>query len=114
MTVVSAKLLDALMEQLYAASVREDRAGVGPALDSLLEYVERCHTVRDLRSMDALYDALEPARLVRAVGHTLLAATWLIGDRSAARAQFALRFVADLELRQGRAVAAAFRERFIS
>jgi hypothetical protein len=47
----------------------------------------------------ALFERLDPSRLVRAVGQTLLASTRLSGDRSVARQDFLSRFLEDLRSR---------------
>lgn len=83
--------LAALLEQLYAASSHADRSQVGSALDQLLEYVDHWRMFSPER-LDALFDRLEPSKLVRAVGQALLAATHISGYQSAARQSFCGRF----------------------
>jgi hypothetical protein len=90
--------LDALIEQLYAASSRHDRSAVAPALDRLLDYVDSWSPVSPER-VAALFERLDPSRLVRAVGQTLLAATRLASRGSAARQAFLSRFLEDLRVR---------------
>jgi hypothetical protein len=90
--------LDALLEMLYAASSHSDRSRVAPALDRLLAYVGYW-SVSSPERVTALFERLEPSRLVRAVGQTLLAATRLAGDRFVARHAFLARFLDDLRIR---------------
>lgn len=90
--------LDALLESLYGASAHSDRSRVAPALDRLLAYVGYW-SVASPRRVDALFERLDPSRLVRAVGQTLLASTRLAGDRSVARKEFLSRFLEDLRIR---------------
>lgn len=90
--------LDALLRTLYDASSYSDRSRIPPALDRLLAYVAYWNATSPER-VAALYDRLEPSRIVRAVGQTLLAATRLSGDRSHARQEFLSRFLADLRTR---------------
>lgn len=78
----------ALAHRLYAASTRIDPALLAPALDQLLVHVESAEDTAPI------FDALDPWRLARAVGQTLLAATR--GNRSPARQAFAERFLAAL------------------
>ncbi len=87
--------LDVLLALLYEASAHEDRSKVGPALDRLLEYVDYWTDLAPDR-VDALFENLDPSKLRRAVGQTLLAATRLDGFRSAARQSFYARFIDDL------------------
>lgn len=88
-------LLDALVDLLYVASSHSDRSRVAPALDHLLEYVDHWSGVSPAR-VAALFARLDPSRLVRAVGQTLLAATRLERHQSAARQAFLARFLEDL------------------
>lgn len=90
--------LDALLESLYGASAHSDRSRVAPALDRLLAYVGYW-SVASRRRVDMLFERLDPSRLVRAVGQTLLASTRLAGDRSVARQEFLARFLEDLRIR---------------
>jgi hypothetical protein len=90
--------LDALLTMLYAASSHGDRSRIGPALDRLLAYLEYW-SASSPEQVAALFDQLEPSRLVRAVGQTLLAAARLAGNRSMARQGFLLRFLEDLRIR---------------
>lgn len=90
--------LDALLEMLYVASSHGDRSLVPAALDRLLEYLDHWGSSSPGR-IAALFDRLDPSRLVRAVGQTLLAWTRLAGDRSAARREFLARFLVDLRIR---------------
>ncbi len=90
--------LDGLLEQLYAASAHSDRSRVAPALDCVLAYVDHWSALSPER-IAVLFDRLEPARLVRAVGQTLLAATRLDGRHSTSRQAFFLRFLDDLRAR---------------
>jgi hypothetical protein len=90
--------LDALVEMLEAASSHSDRSLIPAALDRLLEYLDHWSASSPGRVV-ALFDRLNPSRLVRAVGQTLLASTRLAGDRSAARREFLVRFLDDLRNR---------------
>jgi hypothetical protein len=90
--------LDAVLETLYSASSHGDRSRIGPALDRLLAYVGYWSVASPGR-VDALFERLDPSRLVRAVGQTLLASTRLAGDRSVARKEFLSRFLEDLRIR---------------
>jgi len=90
--------LDALLETLYSASSHSDRSRIAPALDRLLTYVGYWNVVSPGR-VDALFETLDPSRLVRAVGQTLLVSTRLAGDRSIARQEFLARFLEDLRIR---------------
>ena len=101
-------LLDALVDLLYVASSHSDRSRVAPALDHLLEYVDRWSGVSPAR-VAALFARLDPSRLVRAVGQTLLAATRLERHQSAARQAFLARFLEDL---RGRGTPETTRPRF--
>jgi hypothetical protein len=90
--------LDALLRMLYTASSHSDRSRIAPALDRLLEYLDYWSVASPGR-VAALFERLEPSRLARAVGQTLLASTRLAGDRSAARQEFLARFLEDLRIR---------------
>lgn len=90
--------VDVLLEQLYAASSHSDRSRVAPALDRLLAYVDHWSALSPKR-VDALFEQLEPSRLLRAVGQTLLAATRLDAHLSHARQLFLVRFMDDLRAR---------------
>jgi len=90
--------LDALLGVLYAASSHSDRSRIAPALDRLLAYLDHWRASSPGR-VAALFKQLEPSRLVRAVGQTLLASTRLAGDRSVARQEFLARFLEDLRSR---------------
>lgn len=90
--------LDAVLRMLYAASSHSDRSHIARALDRLLAYVDYWRAASPER-VAALFDRLEPARLVRAVGQTLLASTRLACDRSVARQEFVSRFLEDLRTR---------------
>jgi hypothetical protein len=90
--------LDALVEMLEAASSHSDRSLIPAALDRLLEYVDHWSSSSPGR-IAALFERLDPSRLVRAVGQTLLASTRLAGDRSAARRGFLVHFLEDLRIR---------------
>jgi hypothetical protein len=90
--------LDVLIDLLYAASSHNDRSRVGSALDRLLEYVDHWSKVSPER-VAALFNGLDPAQLVRAVGQTFLAATRLDGHTSPERHAFFLRFIDDLRVR---------------
>jgi len=90
--------LDTLLRMLYTASSHSDRSRIAPALDRLLEYLDYWSVASPVR-VAALFERLEPSRLVRAVGQTLLASTRLAGDRSAARQEFLARFLEDLRIR---------------
>ena len=90
--------LDALLEMLYAASSHSDRSHIAPVLDRLLAYLDHWRTFSPGR-VDALFERLDPSRLVRAVGQTLLASTRLACDRSVARHRFLSRFLDDLRIR---------------
>lgn len=90
--------LDALVGMLYAASSHGDRSGIPPALDHMLAYLDRWRASSPER-IAALFERLEPSRLVRAVGQTLLASTRLACDRSVARRKFVSRFLEDLRIR---------------
>lgn len=90
--------LEALIASLYVASSHEDRSRVAPALDRLLDYVDRWSQVSPER-VAMLFERLEPARLVRTVGQTLLAATRLACHDSAARRAFLSHFLEDLRAR---------------
>lgn len=96
-TIVSTSL-DALLGMLYAASSHGDRSRIAPALDRMLAYLDHWRSSSPER-VTALFERLEPSRLVRAVGQTLLASTRLAGDRSAARQEFLSRFLEDLRIR---------------
>jgi hypothetical protein len=89
--------LDALLQMLYAASSHSDRSRLAPALDRLLVYVSYWGT--ESGRVAALFERLDPSRLVRAVGQTLLASTRLAGDRSVARQEFLTRFLEHLRER---------------
>src|SRR5690606_38775824 len=86
--------LPALLDLLYAASSSDERSRIAPALDRMLEYVDHWST-----GVDALFERLDPSRVVRAVGQTLLAAARQVGYRSAARQAFLARFIEDLRMR---------------
>jgi hypothetical protein len=90
--------LDALLGMLYAASSHGDRSHVPPALDRMLAYLGRSR-VSSPGHIAALFERLEPSRLVRAVGQTLLASTRLACDRTVARQEFLSRFLEDLRIR---------------
>jgi hypothetical protein len=90
--------LDALLEALYGASAHGDRSRIAPALDRLLAYVTYWSAASP-RRVDALFERLDPSRLVRAVGQTLLASTRLAGDRYSARQEFLKSFLEDLRIR---------------
>jgi len=90
--------LDVLLETIYAASSHSDRSRIAPALDRLLSYVDYWSAASPER-VAALFERLEPSRIVRAVGQTLLASTRLAGDRSMARQEFFSRFLEDLRIR---------------
>jgi hypothetical protein len=90
--------MDALIDLLYAASSHPDRSRIAPALDRLLDYVDHWSEVSP-EPIAALFERLDPSRLVRAAGQTLLAATRLDGHRSAARQAFLSRFLEDLRAR---------------
>jgi hypothetical protein len=92
------RALDDLLQRLYDASAYSDPSRIGPALDNMLEYVEYWSVVLP-EHVVTLFDRLEPSRLVRAVGQTLLASTKLDGDRSSARQAFIVRFLEDLRIR---------------
>lgn len=90
--------LEALLTMLYSASSHEDRSRVASALDHMLACVDHWSSMRPARVV-ALFERLEPSRLVRAVGQTLLASTRLDRDRSPARRDFLSRFLEDLRVR---------------
>jgi hypothetical protein len=90
--------LDALLRMLYVASSHSDRSRIAPALDRLLAYLGHWSAASPGR-VAALFERLEPSRLVRAVGQTLLASTRLACDRSVARQEFLSRFLEDLRIR---------------
>lgn len=90
--------LNALLELLYAASSHSDRSRIAPALDCLLAYLGYWNAVSP-RRVAAIFERLDPSRVVRAVGQTLLASTKLAGDRSIARQEFLSRFLEDLRVR---------------
>ncbi|MFO0762065.1 MAG: hypothetical protein U0359_36840 [Byssovorax sp.] len=90
--------LDSLLDVLYTASSHSDPSRMAPALDRMLEYVEHWSTVTP-EQIATLFERLDPSRLVRAVGQTLLAATRLACHASAARQTFVSRFFADLRAR---------------
>ena len=90
--------LDALLEMLYAASSHSDRSRIAPALDRLLAYLDHWRAFSPGR-VAVLFERLDPSRLVRAVGQTLLASTRLASDRSVARQEFLSRFLEDLRVR---------------
>ena len=90
--------LDDLLDMLYAASSHSDRSLIPAALDRLLEYLDHWSSSSPGR-VTALFEQLDPSRLVRAVGQTLLASTRLAGVRTAARREFLARFVEDLRNR---------------
>lgn len=75
-----------LAHRLYAASAHPDRSCLAPVLDQLLVHFESAE------DMAPIFAALDPWRLTRAVGQTLLAATR--GNQSPARQAFAERFLA--------------------
>jgi hypothetical protein len=89
--------LDALLEMLYAASSHSDRSRIAPALDRLLAYVEHWSASSPAR-VAALFERLDPSRVARAVGQTLLAEARLTCDRSVARRGFLSRFLEDLRI----------------
>ena len=90
--------LDDLLDTLHAASSHSDRSLIPAALDRLLDYLDHWSESSPGRVV-ALFERLDPSRLVRAVGQTLLASTRLAGDRTAARREFLARFVEDLRNR---------------
>lgn len=90
--------LDALLSTLYAASAHDDRSLVATALDHLLKFLGYW-SARSPKRVAELFERLEPARLVRAVGQILLASTRSGAVRSAARQDFLRRFLEDLRLR---------------
>jgi hypothetical protein len=90
--------LDALLRMLYSASSHTDRSRIAPALDRLLAYVDH-RSMSSPGRVATLFESLDPSRLVRAVGQTLLASTRLAGDRSVARQEFLARFLEDLRIR---------------
>lgn len=90
--------LDVLLELLYAVSSHSDRSRVASALDRLLEYVDHWSATAP-EHVVALFERLDPARTVRAVGQTLLAATRMSRDHLPARQAFLERFLADLRAR---------------
>jgi hypothetical protein len=90
--------LDGLLTMVYVASSHSDRSRIAPALDRLLSYLDHWRAVSPER-VAALFERLDPSRLVRAVGQTLLASTRLSGDRSVARQEFLSRFLEDLRSR---------------
>lgn len=91
-------LLDDLLDMCYAASSHSDRSLIPAALDRLLEYLDHWSASSPGRVTE-LFERLDPSRLVRAVGQTLLASTRLAGDQTAARREFLARFVEDLRNR---------------
>jgi hypothetical protein len=102
--------LEVLLRMLYAASSHSDRSRLAPALDCLLAYVSYWSTVSPSR-VAALFERLDPSRLVRAVGQTLLASTQLVSDRPVARQKFLARFLEHLRARNTpEAVIARLRE----
>jgi len=98
LTTMETTSLDALLEMLYAASSHSDRSRIAPALDRLLAYVAH-RSMSSPGRVATLFERLDPSRLVRAVGQTLLASTRLAGDRSVARQEFLSRFLEDLRIR---------------
>jgi len=92
--------LDVLLEELYAASSCSSRSYIAPALDSMLTHVKHWRE-RAPELITALFERLEPSRLVRAVGQTLLASTRHAGGCSIviARRAFLSRFLEDLRIR---------------
>jgi hypothetical protein len=84
-----------LVEMLESASERSDRSLIPAALDRLLEYVDHWSSSSP-EDVAALFERLDPSRLVRAVGQTLLAWSRFAGDWSAAREKFITRFIEDL------------------
>jgi hypothetical protein len=91
-------LLDDLLDMLYVASSHSDRSLIPAALDRLLEHLDHWSESSPGRVTE-LFERLDPARLVRAVGQTLLASTRLAGEQTAARREFLARFVEDLRNR---------------
>jgi hypothetical protein len=98
LSTLAPRSLDDLLQLLYEASAYSDRSRIGRALDDMLAYVEYWSFVLP-EHVVTLFDRLEPSRLVRAVGQTLLASTKLDGDRSSARQAFIVRFLEDLRIR---------------
>jgi len=86
--------LDSLLSLLYETSMRalsnNDRSRVGFALDAMLDYVGYW-TDTDLKQINALFEQLEPERVVRAVNQTLLASTQFTRELLTARRMFILR-----------------------
>ena len=90
--------LDMLVWMLETASSHSDRSHIPPALDRMLDYLDHWRPSSP-GCIATLFERLDPSRLVRAVGQTLLASTRLAGDRSVARQEFLARFLEDLRVR---------------
>lgn len=92
---------DDLLRAIHAASStasRGDRARVASVLDRLRAFVEHWEP-RDPGRVAELFGRLDPSRLVRPVGQTLLASTRSRALRSVERRDFLARFLDDLRAR---------------
>ncbi len=85
-----------LLEMLYAASWHKDWSLIPAALDHLRRCLDNWH----INSYNPiLFEQLDPSRLVRLIGQTLLASTRSLVGQSAARQAFLSRFLDDLRIR---------------
>jgi hypothetical protein len=88
--------LSALLEMLYAASSHLDQSRIARALDCLLAYADHWRASSP-EHVATLFEQLDPSRLTRSIGQTLLASTRC--DLSVARRKFLSRFLEDLHSR---------------
>jgi hypothetical protein len=82
---------DDLQSVLYDACADPDRSSIDRALDLMLVWMDAWWT--DPRNIDNLFTSLDPTRLVRSIGQTLLARTDMPSRDTSARRAFVDRFL---------------------